>query len=106
MAWSTAEDINKEVLETVNNGVRYAHFSCSKELQRACINKLLSLHDRLKNLRYISIDQSNEPNANAAFRAQMLVSGMINFLEMWVLLKEDRPNEAWNKLAGSQKDFK
>lgn len=105
MAWSTAEEVNVEVLETVNNGMRYAHFSCGIEFQREHIEKLAALYERLKKLRYYSISQSDEPHANAAFRAQMLVSGTKNFLEMWVLLKQAEPAEAWNKLADAQKDL-
>jgi predicted metal-binding protein len=105
MAWSTAEDVNAEVLETINNSMRQAHFTSGIELQREHIDKLAALRYRLKKLRYYSISQSNEPHANAAFRAQMLVSGTKRFLEMWVLLKEDKPTEAWDKLAEAQKDF-
>jgi hypothetical protein len=105
MAWSTAEDVNEEVLETINNGMRHAHLSCGVEFQREHIDKLTSLHERLKKLRYYAIGQADEPYANAAFRAQMVVSGTKNFLEMWVLLKEDRPAEAWDKLADAQADF-
>jgi hypothetical protein len=60
------------------------------------------LQDRLKALRYYCIDQGNEPYANAAFRAQMMVWAVQAMLEMWVLLKEDKPCEAWEKLADAQ----
>ena len=105
MAESTADKINTEVLETVNAGIHHAHFSCGIELQRDHIDKLGSLHDRLKKLRYYWISQSNEPYANAAFRAQMLVSATKNFLEMWVFLKEDEPNKAWISLVEAQQKF-
>src|SRR5205823_5403647 len=98
-------DVNKEVLETVNGGMRHAHFSCGIELQREQIEKLESLHNRLKKLRDYSISQSNEPQANAASRAQKLVSGTKNFLEMWVRLKEDEHVKAWNCLVEAQNDF-
>ncbi len=105
MAWSTTKDVNKEVFETVNAGMRHAHFSCGIEFQREYIDKLSSLHDRLKQLRYSFIAQSDEPYANATFRAQMLVSGTKNFLEMWVLLKEVKPHEAWERLVEAQNGF-
>jgi hypothetical protein len=105
MVWSTAEDVNKEVLETIHNGMRHAHFTCSIEFQREHIDKLALLHERLKRLRYYSISKSDEPHANAAFRAQKLVLGTKNFLEMWVLLKEEKPAEAWDKLAEAQVAF-
>jgi hypothetical protein len=105
MAWSTAENVNKEVLETVNGGMRHAHFSCGIEFQREYIDKLGSLHDRLKKLRYHAISKSDEPHANAAFRAQMIVSGTKHFLEMWVRLKEAEYVKAWESLVEAQKDF-
>jgi hypothetical protein len=105
MAWSTVQDVNKEVLETIHGGMRFAHFSCGIEFQREHIDKLGNLHDRLQKLRYYSIAQANEPHANVAFRAQMLVLGVKNFLEMWVLLKEDEPAEAWLKLVEAQQSL-
>jgi hypothetical protein len=105
MGWSTVEDAKNEVLETVNGGMRHAHFSCGIESQRESIDKLGSLQERLKKLRYYYISQSDEPHANAAFRAQMLVSGSKSFLEMWVLLKESEYVEAWLKLVDAQSDF-
>jgi hypothetical protein len=102
MEWSTDEDVNREVLEAVNGGMRHAHFTCGIEFQRENIEKLGSLRDRLKTLRDNAISQSNEPHANAAFRAQMLVSGIKHFLEMWVRLKEDDPVKAWDSLVEAQ----
>lgn len=102
---ATAGAINSEVVEAVNEGMRQSHFSCAIEFQRDQAESLGALRDRLKKIRYEFIGQSNEPYANAAFRAQMLVSGVQNFLEMWVLLKQDKPAEAWIKLVDAQKDF-
>jgi hypothetical protein len=102
MEQSTDEDINREVLEAINGGMRHAHFTCGIEFQREHIKKLGSLHDRLARLRHYFISKSDEPRANAAFRAQMLVSGINHFLEMWVRLKEDDPVKAWDSLVEAQ----
>jgi hypothetical protein len=102
---ATADALNTEVVEAVNEGMRHAHFSCGIEFQREHIEKLGALRDRLKKIRCEFIGQSNEPYANAAFRAQMHVSGVRKFLEMCVLLKQDEPAEAWIKLVDAQKDF-
>lgn len=105
MEWSTDQGVNREVLEAVNGGIRHAHFSCDIEFQCENIEKLGSLQDRLKRLRHDFICKADEPRANAAFRAQMLVSGTKHFLEMWVRLKENDPIQAWNSLVEAQKDF-
>jgi hypothetical protein len=102
MEQSTDEDINRGVLEAINGGMRLAHFTCAIEFQHEHIQKLGSLHDRLKRLRYDFISKADEPYANAAFRAQMLVSGLKHFLEMWVRLKEDAPVKAWDSLVEAQ----
>lgn len=105
MEQSTDEDINREVIDAINGGMRHAHLTCGIEFQREHIEKLGSLHDRLKKLREYFISKADEPRANAAFRAQMLVSGTKHFLEMWVLLKEDEPSKAWISLVEGQKKF-
>lgn len=105
MAGSAEQDIDKDIIEAVNGGIRHAYFSCGIELQREYIDTLNSLHERLRKLRYHFISQSNEPYANRAFRAQMLVSGTMNFLEMWVRLKEAEHVKAWDNLVEAQNDF-
>jgi hypothetical protein len=105
MEQSTDEDINREVLEAINGGMRHAHFTCGIEFQREHIEKLGSLHDRLARLRLYFINKFDEPRANAAFRAQMVVSGTKHFLEMWVRLKEDEPTKAWISLVEAQQKF-
>jgi hypothetical protein len=105
MRWDTADDISNEVLDAVQEGLRHAHLSCGVELQRRNVALLSNLRDRLKRLREDSIAQSNEPYANAAFRAQMVTQATMDFLEMWVLLKEDKPREAWDKLIDAQVRF-
>jgi hypothetical protein len=102
MKWSCAADVNQEVLDTVNNSLRYSYASSAIELQRKAIETLESLHDRLRALRESSIAQCDEPYANAGFRAQMLVSATLKVMEMWVLLKDDKPHLAWDKLAEAQ----
>ncbi len=97
--------MNNEVLEAVNGGMRHAHFTCGIEFQREHIEKLGSLHDRLKGFREHFISKADEPRANAAFCAQMIVSGTKHFLEMWVRLKEDYPVKAWHSLVEAQKKF-
>jgi hypothetical protein len=85
--------------------MRHAHFTCGVEFQREHIEKLGSLHDRLLRLRNYFISKSDEPRANAAFRAQMVVSGTKHFLEMWVRLKEDEPSKGWISLVEAQQKF-
>jgi len=102
MEWSTPEDINRDVLDATRKGLRYAHLTCGIEFQRECVQALTSLHDRLKELRDTFIAHSNEPYANAAFRAQMVVSAVKRLLEMWILLKEEKPDDAWDRLIEAQ----
>ena len=105
MEWTTDEDVNREVFEAVSAGMRHAHFTCGIEFQREHIEKLASLHQRLRKLRHDFISEADEPRANAAFRAEMLLSGTKHFLEMWVRLKEDDPIKAWDSLVEAQKKF-
>ncbi len=101
----TDEDINREILDAVHGAMRHAHLTCGIELQREHIEKLGSMHDRLASLREHFISKFDEPRANAAFRAEMVVFGIRHFLEMWVQLKEDKPSEAWISLVQAQQKF-
>ena len=61
MAWSNEEDVNRDVLETLDNAMRYAYSSCGIEFQREHVDKLAGLYERLKSLRYYFIGLSDEP---------------------------------------------
>jgi hypothetical protein len=102
VTWRTLEEADKEVQETIHGALRYAYLSCGIEFQREQVAKLKSLEVRTSAVREAFIQQSNEPFANTAFRVHMAVRGIKEYMEMWVLLKEDKAAEAWDKLADAQ----
>ena len=56
MTWASDEEINKDVLDTVNGAMPYAYLSCGIEFQREHIGRLAILEEKLRTLRenYIS----------------------------------------------------
>jgi hypothetical protein len=98
-------DLTKEILSVLNNSLALAHWSCAIELQRDAVRTLASWRVRLKGVRESHIELLDESQANAAFRAQMLVSGIMRFLTMWIFLKESNPAEAWKELVEAQLDL-
>jgi len=106
MEWATADDVNREVIDSINNALPLTYLSCGIELQRDAVNSLRSLRDHLAGVREGFISVKDEFNANAAMRCQLMASGILNFLEMWVLLKEDKAIEAWDKLVDAQSDLR
>jgi hypothetical protein len=106
MTWKSAEALDAEIFETVGDAMRDGYFTCGIELQKAHVEKLANLRDRLKAARYASINKGDEPWANSFFRAQMIVSGTCHFLEMWIRLKEEKLDEAWDHLAESRMDLR
>lgn len=101
-----ANELNEEIVAAVNEGMGHAYLTTELELQAAQIERLRSLGNRLASLRAAFRDHSDEPNANAAFRAQMIVSATKDFLEMWVLLKQNEAVGAWKKLAEAQESIR
>jgi hypothetical protein len=101
----SSDDLTKQILAALNDAIRLAHWSCGIELQREAVRNLKSWHDRLGSLRESHIARHDEPNANAAFRAEMMASGLSSFLMMWVLLKEFKSAEAWKELVEAELDL-
>ena len=82
--------------ETVNGITR-----CT-ELQQNAIESLNGLQSEIAVVKKRAIENKNEDLANMLLGYQCVCESLIAELEMWILLKREEPDSAWDKLVTAQ----
>ncbi len=102
MEWATIEDMEREVREAVENGRLICYGSCCHDLQTEEQHRQHALIQKLERYRDQGIKARNENQANAAFIYLNIAAALLHQLQLWLLIKTDRMEEAWNELVEAQ----
>jgi hypothetical protein len=94
--------MRKEVSERFKESYRYCYASCGHELQTEQQHRVHDFLQRLEKYRQEAIAAQDEEAANAASVALCIVEALLNRLQLWLLLKSDRMEEAWDQLVKAQ----
>jgi hypothetical protein len=100
--WSGLDEMQKETLETIQAALHHGYFSVGKELQEAHIKGLQELLDKIGSFKKQAQERRDETAANTSFVMMQYVNGVAEFLSMWVQLKEDKLEQAWESLVEAQ----
>jgi hypothetical protein len=73
-----------------------------RELQSAATLQIKSALESAAILKRELISLQEEDAANRVLCAEMILGSHLCELEMWIALKDDKPNEAWNSLVDTQ----
>jgi len=92
----------KEFNEVAREGQRFAIASRAKEFQLQACQNLDALRLKASRLKEETIAASDEDSANAMLSIEEMILGLTSELKMWIALKEDDPNRAWNDLMDAQ----
>jgi len=93
------EKFNKAMIEEIG---RFLYLVRDKHYQKEAIDKLIKLRQQAVNLKEKMINESDEENANILLSVENIAEAIINELKMWIALKEDKVNEAWDYLVDAQ----
>jgi hypothetical protein len=74
------------------------------DLQRAAVVKLTDFLRILGEWKYEAIAETNEDRANLILGMECAVKSFRSELEMWLLLKAEKPEEAWGRLVSAQSE--
>jgi hypothetical protein len=96
------EEMEREVRESVENGLLVCYGSCCHELQTQEQHRQYALIQKLEKYREQGIEDQNEQQANAAFIYLNIAAALLHHLQLWLLLKSDRMDEAWDQLVEAQ----
>ena len=71
-------------------------------LQKPAIESLSDLKDTIGRMKTEAISEKQEEIANILLGYERCVDILIHELKMWVLLKQEDPDKAWNELVAAQ----
>ena len=72
------------------------------ELQREACKNLENILPKIAQEKKTAIENSNEDYANLLLGCECVTKSLLNELKMWLLLKQDKPDEAWDCLVSAQ----
>jgi hypothetical protein len=99
---SEIELLLKDFNEVIIECGKFFFISRDKEFQQEAVKELTNLKHRTISLKEQMIKVEDENSANAMLSLESLIDAMVNELEMWIALKEDDPNKAWDFLINAQ----
>jgi hypothetical protein len=92
----------KEFNEVIRECEKFCFISRDKEFQQDAIKKLATLKHRAASLKKRMVTLKDENSANCMLSLENLIDAIINELEMWIVLKENNPDKAWDLLINAQ----
>ena len=96
------ESFLKEFIEVIRECEKFCFMSRGKEFQQEAVKKLTTFKQKVTSLKEQMIKVKDEDSANTMLSLENLIDAMINELKMWIALKEDNPNKAWDFLINAQ----
>jgi len=81
---------------------RFCYMTRAKEFQLEALERLNSLKKESIALKEKVIAQKDEDSANAMLSFEEMTNALINELNMWIALKDDNPDLAWDYLVEAQ----
>ena len=95
-----------QFVEEFNSLLNDAQAMCSitrdARLQNEAIDSMLKLQSRLSSLKIESVDQGKEDIANILLGFECASQSLISELRMYLLLKKEQPDCAWDELINAQ----
>jgi hypothetical protein len=99
---SAVRGLHDEVLEQFKQCARVGYCSIGKEVQEDVRSAVKLLAARISSLKLAAIERDDEGAANLLLALVFLVRALHGELTMWIALKEDRADFAWDRLVDAQ----
>jgi hypothetical protein len=81
---------------------KYCYFTIAIEFQVKAIKKLNDHKNKVIDLKEKSINSNEEVKAKILLGIELLIEALINELKMWIALKNDKTDIAWDLLANAE----
>src|SRR5438309_5187135 len=92
----------KEFEEVAQEGQTLAFLPRDTALQRAAVDKIDTFLRALGQSKELAVRKGDEGSANAILAMELTLNTVRNQLLMWVALKQDAPESAWDHLVDAQ----
>ena len=91
-----------ETVEVLEKALKYLFITRDKTVLNEQLSSLIKLKSTISQTKYQFIHQQNENNANKWYSIEEICLSIIEALKMFILLKENDPDAAWNHLIDAQ----
>lgn len=106
MAEETEMVSTKEIVDAYNLAIKKAlplnFLVHDSSLQQEQCETLEILKNQIKSYKYQAIESNDEEEANLLFHLQCVINSLISVFKMWIELKQQNYDLAWNKLIDAQ----
>ena len=96
----------QELLQSVKTALDEASAYCfltrAIELQREAEEHLIDKKAEVSEFKRLCVSEANEDMANTCLAAEMLLTSIASELSMWIALKDDDPDSAWDSLVRAE----
>ena len=96
----------EEVIETINSVKKYSFLTRGEEFQKDAITSLDKAKKKASDVKKHVISQENEKEANRILSIEEFIKALINELKVWIALKNDDPDTAWDHLVKAQTAYR
>ena len=91
-----------EFNERVKESEIFLSIARDSELQQEACENLESVLSEIAQEKRIAVENNNEDYANLLLGCECAAKSLHHELKMWLLLKQEKPEEAWDHLVGAQ----
>jgi hypothetical protein len=96
------EDVVTEFEAVVEDAQCMAFFARASELQKQAVNDIEHYLPKLADLKAAAVKDADDTQANLILTMELGLRGVQAEIRMWLLLKQDKPDEAWEELITAQ----
>jgi len=96
------DDLLKDLFSTLQDCERFCFLTKAEEFQLQSIKKLEFLKGRVLENKEKAISEKNEKMANVLLSAEYAIEALISELKMWIELKNEGYDKAWDLLVTAQ----
>ncbi len=82
--------------------LRLCYMTPGKELQLEASTHLASCRDQVTKIKEEALADQDEDSVNAAVSLEKIIDVLIHELMMWIALKEDKADQAWENLVTAE----
>ena len=100
------ESFKAELKVAIDDCSRFCYATRDRESQIEAVERLETLKAKANVLKAEAITAEDEDSANQLLSLENMVQGLVSELQMWVDLKDDNPNAAWNALMNAQSSIR
>ncbi|MBS0536992.1 MAG: hypothetical protein JSR72_23275 [Proteobacteria bacterium] len=92
----------KEFNQTVEDVENFLVMTRASNLQRAALDVISAAAENVRAEKALAISNGDEDYANLLLGCQCVATALESEIKMWLYLKQERPDDAWNELVNAQ----